>query len=148
VDEESLRVKYLLSAHLLKQNHIHLKLFQIFTPCKDLNCSGNLGLTVGCHLAASPNSQSSPIMGPWLLPKLKKRILETSCPGFIGGTLACLPVSKGMESMFTLEARKEDLSRPGGGVPLFLSAHVQLTNWFPDQQSHVFSLFFVSTMLL
>jgi hypothetical protein len=53
-----------------------------------------------------------------------------------------------MESMFTLEARKEDLSRPGGGVPLFLSAHVQLTIWFPDQQSHVFSLFFVSTMLL
>jgi hypothetical protein len=66
VDEESLLVKCLLSAHLLKQNHIHSKLFQIFTPQKDLNwgSSGNLGLAVGCHLAASPNSQSGPIMGP------------------------------------------------------------------------------------
>lgn len=148
VDEESLLVKCLLSAHLLKQNHIHSKLFQIFTPQKDLNwgSSGNLGLAVGCHLAASPNSQSGPIMGPQFLPKLNKRILETSCPGFIWGTLGCLP--KGVESMLTLEARKEDLRRPGGGVPLLLSAHVQLTIWFPDQQSPVFSSILVSTMLL
>jgi hypothetical protein len=45
--------------------------------------------------------------------------------------------------MFTLKARKEDLSRPGGGVPLFLSAHVQLTIWFPDQQSPVLFFFFL-----
>ncbi len=67
----------------------------------------------------------------------------------MGGTLACLPVSKGVESMFILEARKEDLSRPGGRVPLLLSAHVQLTIWFPGQEFPVFFSFFsVSTMLL
>jgi hypothetical protein len=43
--------------------------------------------------------------------------------------------------MFTLEARKEDLSRPGGGVPVLLIAHVQLTIWFPNQQLGVFSFF-------